>query len=533
MKDFEGIDCFSPEITLYCNLKRKHSSIISSVISIFYYVTFLCISLYYFYLLLSHQKEKFMNFKKYINDAGVFELNSSNFYHTITLQGNAKFEENAINVIGVQLRPTNSLILEDNDLIDHWIYKKCDDNKDELCIKQYYNSTQKKLLDLSNPNFPFPSVHSNSNKDNSIPYSILIQSCQESSEKMNSCLQSEEIEQIAEELRSIKIKFLDKFVELETYNNPFISRSNTFEVGIFTESISSTNFHFAPIIVRTNKGIIFNDVTEQRTYSFSQLHRGNYRKETKSLLGMLNFWIQNETNVYEREYYSFAKVVISIAGLSRGSWYFFFLINFFFSRHTMYKDFCVLYQKNYLRVIKINNANNGCLINISGMNLDGKNNGNNTNNNNTNNILMVKRDESLKIQKTVCSPACVVRCQTDAELFTYYKRMKSSLRWIICYFFKLKKDSFLDTLVKLRAKVLDEERMIKYYLIFQSIEDNPHQIEKSPIINLGKKLLSSFSERNKRNARVSAEMIDSSQNDLLHQNFFKTDTKTEKKQPKK
>ena len=76
------IDFISPEITLYYKGSLSHSSIMSGIISLISCTIIICISIYYFLSLIYRERDcpKIANNHQYIEDAGIFPLNSSFFF---------------------------------------------------------------------------------------------------------------------------------------------------------------------------------------------------------------------------------------------------------------------------------------------------------------------------------------------------------------------------------------------------------------------------------------------------------------------
>ena len=80
------IDFISPEITLFYKGSLSHSSIISGIISLISCSIIILISIYYFLNLIYRDNDspKVANNNQYIEDAGIFPLNSSSFFHFIS-----------------------------------------------------------------------------------------------------------------------------------------------------------------------------------------------------------------------------------------------------------------------------------------------------------------------------------------------------------------------------------------------------------------------------------------------------------------
>ena len=109
------IDFISPEITLYYKGSLSHSSIISGIISLIFCFIMICISLYYFLMLIYRERDspKVTNNNQYVEDAGIFPLNSSSFFHFISFAATYNhsslynFDFTVFNLIGLETYSQN------------------------------------------------------------------------------------------------------------------------------------------------------------------------------------------------------------------------------------------------------------------------------------------------------------------------------------------------------------------------------------------------------------------------------------------
>ena len=85
MKFLSKFDYISPQITLYYNNQKHHSSIISSIISLIsmFLIFFLSIILSLDFFL--HKNPTAYFYRKFVKDTGIFPFNSSSLFHFITI----------------------------------------------------------------------------------------------------------------------------------------------------------------------------------------------------------------------------------------------------------------------------------------------------------------------------------------------------------------------------------------------------------------------------------------------------------------
>ena len=99
------IDFISPEITLFYKGSLSHSSIISGILSLIS-----CSIIYHFLSFIYRERDspKVANNHQYIEDAGIFPLNSSSFFHFISFIEMTKesyyenFDFTSFNLIGLE-----------------------------------------------------------------------------------------------------------------------------------------------------------------------------------------------------------------------------------------------------------------------------------------------------------------------------------------------------------------------------------------------------------------------------------------------
>jgi len=174
-------DFISPEITLFYKGSLSHSSIISGIISLIFCFIIICISVYYFLSLIYHERDspKVANNNQYIEDAGIFPLNSSSFFHFISFVGKYNhsylynFDFEIFNLIGLETYSDDYENDKDLRKYNHWLYGYCNKEIDikgienlvthqffptSACIRKYYDSSSHKYYEVGDKNFRWPVV---------------------------------------------------------------------------------------------------------------------------------------------------------------------------------------------------------------------------------------------------------------------------------------------------------------------------------------------------------------------------------------
>ena len=167
---FKDLDFLSPKISIYYNGSLSHSSLFSIILSIISSIIIITFSIYFSLDLIQRKNPDFYYLNRYIEDAGEFPLNSSSFFHFISL-GNITFNFHGFDFRSFRIMGFNDHHenMDNNNIkqIDHWIYGVCDENDSKgindlikfeeykkcACIKKYYNSLKKEYYDAKNINF--------------------------------------------------------------------------------------------------------------------------------------------------------------------------------------------------------------------------------------------------------------------------------------------------------------------------------------------------------------------------------------------
>ena len=156
---FKKLDYLSPRITLYFKGNSIHPTIFSGILTIITIIIISSFGMVYFIQYINKSDKKIYYFNRYVEDAGIFPLNSSSMFHFIQLvrTDNNQFEPfdfKALRIIG--LEETIDNYMNDTNIAnkDHWIYGPCYNSSDLgkigklitydffkncACIKKFYD----------------------------------------------------------------------------------------------------------------------------------------------------------------------------------------------------------------------------------------------------------------------------------------------------------------------------------------------------------------------------------------------------------
>ena len=79
------LDFLSPDITLYHKGDHSHSSWMSGILSLIEATVVIIFGIYFFLDFINHREPKAYYYNRFIEDAGLYHINSSSFFHFISI----------------------------------------------------------------------------------------------------------------------------------------------------------------------------------------------------------------------------------------------------------------------------------------------------------------------------------------------------------------------------------------------------------------------------------------------------------------
>ena len=375
------IDFLSPEITLFYNGSLSHSSIISGILTIVTCILIIAGSLFYIRCILNREIDcpKVSTFNRFAEDAGEFPINSSSFFHFVSYeknylyQGNEDFDFTFFNLIGLDTYIKDYEY--DNDLtkFNHWLYGFCNNETDTLgisylttqkyftnsaCIKKYYNSSEKQYYDVGNPNFKWPKMSHGTFNPNKEFYTIILIKCNQ--DILNSvfgeeykCKSNNEFEEKLKYGGTIHLNFIDQYVDVLKYKNPFMKYYYRIENTLDLDNYSINHLNFNPSTILTHNGYLMDKIQEEFTYVYERNDVFNHINKKNNIYKAYCLWLNNRMNYYERTYSKIQNVLSEIGGLAQAITTIFIFINNFINKYIIILDTESLLSKANISVIEI------------------------------------------------------------------------------------------------------------------------------------------------------------------------------------
>ena len=364
------LDLLSPKITLYYKDYDSHASMISGILNIISFFILLSFSGYFISSLIKKEEPKTIFFNDYKEDIGIYEVNSSSFFHFLSIEEkgrkfiNKGFDFSKFKIIGFNTYFESYLYSKYRLHFDHWIYGKCKNENytkeikdkdldnyeffgDSACISKYYNHNDKKYFNFGETGFKWPEIaHGKNNKNNKF-YNIIIGKCDEDVLKLilgededYKCENESTIKNFieSETPRTFNLYFKDNYINILDYNNPISNYFNLIENLMNFDKYSINNLNFIHSTVQTDVGIFYDNLIENISYSFDRNEEQlKDRKNFDAFLGY-RFLMNNLGFFYEREYKKIQDCISNLGGVYNAINIVFFMINLIINKYITISD---------------------------------------------------------------------------------------------------------------------------------------------------------------------------------------------------
>jgi hypothetical protein len=335
---FKKLDLISPPITIFYKGESSHTSIFSGILSLIVYSISTAFGIYYAVNYIKHANPQVYYYNRYVEDAGIFPMNSSSIFNFIQIIDTATnnptpVDFDSIRIIGIE--ETIDIYEKNNNLLEynHWIYGKCNNSTDlegindlidfqyfteSACIRKYYNKDTKKYYDTTDQNFIWPILKYGCSHPNRTFYGIILEKCRNDSLKILSdgrkCKSKEEIAEYIYK-NSMNLKIIDNYADVVNYENPFIKYFYSVSNGLFENTFTTNHLNLNPATLITNDDLFFENSKEIGSYFFEQNEK-TYKSSTSGIYVAFYFWMQNRMQYYERKYSKLQDALSDIGGLA-------------------------------------------------------------------------------------------------------------------------------------------------------------------------------------------------------------------------
>ena len=363
------LDFLSPRITFYHKGLLSHSSMLSGIISIIAITCIIILGIYYSSEIIERKNPNISYYKNFEKDAGIFQINTSSLFHFVSIaqiyKGVSTMEEldfTSLNVVGVQSYTEGFISAYKKSGIksfDHWLYGYCNkeintEGLDDLityeyfnksaCIKKYYNYTEQKYYDIGDPKFIWPDIaHGTFNESNKL-YGLYTIKCD--NKIINDilgtgyqCKNDSEVDNYLKPKKGSKVlhfHFINTYINALDYNNPVNKYFYRIESPLYKNQYTINSINLNPALANTNKGLVWNNIKEDISYTFERNDAYISNNEGNGLYMGYIFFLKNIQEYYERTYKKVQDVVSNIGGINQAVTIIAIIIN------SLYHNFVVL-----------------------------------------------------------------------------------------------------------------------------------------------------------------------------------------------
>ena len=381
---FKEIDFLSPQITLFYKGSLSHSSITSGILSLISFIIIIIFAIYYSLDFLKWQNPKAYYFIRFVDDAGVFPINSSSFFHYISLYHKNEiptFDLYTLRVIGFETYYSDYIYNKNLSQFNHWIYGYCNFEKDvnglsylinkhdlekSVCIRKFYNSLEHKYYDTGHPNFRWPILNHGNAHPNATSYSIVMERCEEETLELilgkgNKC--KNELYLFKGDYGT-KFNFIDHYVDLMDCQNPNRKYIYRVENTLDKDNYSINHININPSSIETNTAIFFDNTQKELSYIYDRNDVFMEYNKNEEVFMIFNLWLKNRMQHYIRIYKTLQDVISDIGGVSEIITLIAGFINSFYNNYITIVNFQKL-MSPFINKNNINSNNNNKFKNIN------------------------------------------------------------------------------------------------------------------------------------------------------------------------
>ena len=358
------IDILSPEITLFYRGHLSHTSIISGILTIIAVILVILCSIGYFLGLLypEFEEPKVSSYTSFVEDAGIFPVNSSSFFHFISIikdshcQSNEEFDFTSFSLIGLE---TFIQDYEDDNNItkyNHWLYGFCNNESVTIgishlliqnyftksaCIKKYYDNVTKEYYTSEHPKFKWPNMAHGTFNINKKFYSLILKKCDKKilNEVFGNSYECKTDEEINKYFKFglIHFNFIDQYADILKYKQPNRKCFYRIENSLDKENYSINHINFNPSIIRTKKGLVRYHAEEILIYEYERNDVFTHQSKGEIYMGY-SLWMNNRMKYYERTYKRIQELLSQVGGVAESIIFIATLVNKLINKYIIITD---------------------------------------------------------------------------------------------------------------------------------------------------------------------------------------------------
>ena len=358
------LDVLSPPVTFYYKGVLSHPSIVSGIISIIAFIIIMFFAVYYSLFVIMRKNPKTYYFSSFTNDAGVFPINSSSFFHFISMSEDSdnptdkgvNFEN--FRILGFDIYYYYAYINGSINNFDHWLYGYCNNDSDvdgisnlinqqyfekSACIRKYFSQKDQKYYDTGNINFKWPEMAHGTFNKNKTYYSVILERCREDTidlvlGKGHHCKNDTELDEILSHHGVVHFNFIDNYIDALNYSYPVTKYFYRVENSLDKDHYTINHLNFNPSLVKTNYGLFWDRYSQETSYSYERNDAFTYELGEEKIYMGYYLWLNNKLFYSERIYQRVQDVISNIGGIFQAIFLAASLVNSLYNKYIVLID---------------------------------------------------------------------------------------------------------------------------------------------------------------------------------------------------
>ena len=358
------LDVLSPPVTFYYKGVLSHPSIVSGIISIIAFIIIMFFVVYYSLFVIMRKNPKTYYFSSFTNDAGVFPINSSSFFHFISMSEDSdnptdkgvNFEN--FRILGFDIYYYYAYINGSINNFDHWLYGYCNNDSDvdgisnlinqqyfekSACIRKYFSQKDQKYYDTGNINFKWPEMAHGTFNKNKTYYSVILERCREDTidlvlGKGHHCKNDTELDEILSHHGVVHFNFIDNYIDALNYSYPVTKYFYRVENSLDKDHYTINHLNFNPSLVKTNYGLFWDRYSQETSYSYERNDAFTYELGEEKIYMGYYLWLNNKLFYSERIYQRVQDVISNIGGIFQAIFLAASLVNSLYNKYIVLID---------------------------------------------------------------------------------------------------------------------------------------------------------------------------------------------------
>jgi hypothetical protein len=358
------LDILSPPVTFYYKGVLSHPSFVSGIISILAFIIIISFAVYYSLFIIMRKNPKTYYFSSFTNDAGVFPINSSSFFHFISMSEDSdnptdkgvNFEN--FRILGFDIYYYYAYINGSINNFDHWLYGYCNNDSDvdgisnlinqqyfekSACIRKYFSQKDQKYYDTGNINFKWPEMAHGTFNKNKTYYSVILERCREDTidlvlGKGHHCKNDTELDEILSHHGVVHFNFIDNYIDALNYSYPVTKYFYRVENSLDKDHYTINHLNFNPSLVKTNYGLFWDRYSQETSYSYERNDAFTYELGEEKIYMGYYLWLNNKLFYSERIYQRVQDVLSNIGGIFQAIFLAASLVNSLYNKYIVLID---------------------------------------------------------------------------------------------------------------------------------------------------------------------------------------------------